>query len=333
MLLVAAALTSCKNKKNTPDVSDIKIDLQVLRHEQDFFNADTSNLVQVLDSLQNKYGGFNRDFIYGIVGIEPFEDSVISKLPRFITDYKSVYNESKKTLTNIDEEVKIIKHGLQLTKHYFPKYNLPVKLMTCIGPINSESAFIGVDYIGIGLQMYMGKGYSLYNSEMMQRDYPAYITRRFEKQYIPVNAIKTIVEDINTNDYENSIVGKSLVEQMIDAGRKLYVLDKLLPDVADTLKTGYTTAQLQGSYDNEASIWSFFVQNDLLFSTDPNIIKDYMNDAPFTQALGEASPGFIGQFTGWQIVKKWMEKNDKKALDELLKTSPKQIFEEAKYKP
>jgi uncharacterized protein YjaZ len=57
-----------------------------------------------------------------------------------------------------------------------------------------------------------------------------------------------------------------------------------------------------------------------------------MNDAPSTTALGASSPGFIGQFVGWQIVKKWMKQKDRK-LEELLKTPAKQIFEEAKYKP
>ena len=30
--------------------------------------------------------------------------------------------------------------------------------------------------------------------------------------------------------------------------------------------------------------------------------------------MGEDSPGFIGQFVGWQIVKKWMDKNEKVSI-------------------
>jgi len=58
-----------------------------------------------------------------------------------------------------------------------------------------------------------------------------------------------------------------------------------------------------------------------------------MNDGPKTITMGEKSPGFIGQFVGWQIVKKWMEQDAKRTLPLLLQTPPKQIFEEAKYKP
>jgi hypothetical protein len=58
-----------------------------------------------------------------------------------------------------------------------------------------------------------------------------------------------------------------------------------------------------------------------------------MNDGPKTETLGEASPGFIGQFVGWQIVKRWMSLDNKRTLPQLLKTPAKEIFEEAKYKP
>jgi uncharacterized protein YjaZ len=62
------------------------------------------------------------------------------------------------------------------------------------------------------------------------------------------------------------------------------------------------------------------------------MVRDYMNEAPFTADLGPGSPPFAGQFIGWQIVKKWMDKTNK-TMEELLKTPAKQVFEEAKYKP
>ena len=69
-----------------------------------------------------------------------------------------------------------------------------------------------------------------------------------------------------------------------------------------------------------------------MYITDPSQTRDYVTDGPKTELLGEASPGFIGQFVGWQIVKKWMH-DLKRTLPQLLKTPAKQIFEEAKYKP
>jgi hypothetical protein len=85
-------------------------------------------------------------------------------------------------------------------------------------------------------------------------------------------------------------------------------LEFFLPNLADTLLTGYTGPQLAACRASEKGIWSFFVQNDMLYSTDPSFTRDYLNEGPGTPALGEQAPGNIGQFCGWQIVKKWMQK-------------------------
>ena len=121
---------------------------------------------------------------------------------------------------------------------------------------------------------------------------------------------------------------------MVEEGKRMYVLDMVLPETADTLKTGYTASQLKGCYENEAAIWNFFIENNLLYTADPSQIRDYTNDAPRTEALGQSSPGNIGLFIGWQIVKKWMTGKAKAVtLQQLFEADAKQIFQQAKYKP
>jgi len=38
-------------------------------------------------------------------------------------------------------------------------------------------------------------------------------------------------------------------------------------------------------------------------------------------------------FTGWQIVKKFMEKHENMPLNELMIMEPRKLFEESKYRP
>lgn len=331
-LFFLATLVSCNSGKRTPDVSNIKVDLQVQRFEKDFFALDTLHLDTSLELLHQKYPTFMQDFVFKIVSQPSPLDTIKRDILSFLRSYRSIYDSSTDIFSDFDKQAQTVKKGLQFTKYYFPKYNLPVRLISFIGPINSYSNIITSDALAVGLQLYMGKNYPMYNSAAGQELYPAFVSRRFDKQYIPVNCMKNIVDDLNENTYRNTNEGKPLIDQMIDAGRRLYLLDHFLPDVADTLKTGYTKAQLDGAYANETGIWSYFLNSNILFSTDPGVVKDYMNDAPNTTALGPASPGFIGQFVGWQIVKKWMDQKER-SLDELMKTPTKQIFEEAKYKP
>ncbi len=337
ILFITVIAVACNNKEKAPDVSHIKVDLQLKRFDQDFFAIDTNNIDASLDVLDKKYPNFFQDYLFRILAIEPQPDTVKKYVTHFIRDYKVVKDSADKVFGNMKEIKEEVEQGLRYVKYYFPNYKTPTQLLTFIGPFDAFSKvgayasgdIITYDAIGAGLQLHMGKDYSFYKTEAAKQLFPAYASRRFEPAYIPVNAMSNIIDDMYPARYQ----GLPLVEQMIEAGKRMYVLDHLLPEVADTLKTGYTKKQLDGAYANEQGIWSFFLQNDLIYNSDPNIVKDYMNDAPNTQVLGPASPGFIGQFVGWQIVKKWMSKKEQKNLEELMRTPAKQIFEEAKYRP
>ena len=126
---------------------------------------------------------------------------------------------------------------------------------------------------------------------------------------------------------------KTLIEQMVEKGKRIYLADKFLPDTHDTLKIGYTSQQLAGCRKNEAFIWNYIVKNGLVFNNDPSLIKNYIGDSPNTPEFGEGAPGYIGLFTGWQIVKKFMEQNESMPLAKLMELDPRQLFEESKYRP
>lgn len=327
--LIAAALSSCADEKNTPDVSDIKVSLTALRFDKDFFSMDTANAEAALTQLQKKYPLFLNDFLYNILALPPQQDSILQKVKLFIHDYKPIYDSVQLHFASTEKEEKEIKRGLQMLQYYFPKYQAPDSIIFFVGPLEGYANVLTQTGFAVGLQLYLGKDFSGYNNEYISNVYPQYQSRRFEVPYIAANCMKNIISDM----YPENNVAQPLVYQMIDAGKRLYVLDKLLPETADTVKTGYTEHQLEGCYEHEALIWNYFAGNDLLFSNDVAATRDYMNDGPKTDMIGEASPGFIGQFVGWQIVKKWMSINSKKTLQDLMQTSEKEIYETAHYKP
>jgi hypothetical protein len=328
-LFVIICVYSCSQKKNIPDVSNIKVQIDVKRFDKDFFALDTNNVEASLNKLQQQYPTFLNDYLYNILGIEPMPDSVTKKVKRFIYDYKPVYESVQSTFAATEKTQKEIAKGCQFVKYYFPEYKLPQHIVTFVGPVEGYANVLTNEGLAVGLQLYLGSDYSLYQTGFVREVYAEYQSRRFEQEYIPVNCMKNILDEI----YPAANPDQPLVYQMIEAGKRLYMLDQFLPETADSLKTGYTQAQLDGCYENEATIWNFFLQNNLLYITDPSQTRDYLTDGPRTELLGEASPGFIGQFVGWQIVKKWMSEDSKRTLPELLKTPAKEIFEEAKYKP
>ena len=79
-----------------------------------------------------------------------------------------------------------------------------------------------------------------------------------------------------------------------------------------------------------------FMEENLLFQTDYEKIKDYVSVAPFTPGLGEhnESAPKLATWAGWQIVKQYMDKHPEVTLQQLMKDNDAQkILNESKYRP
>jgi len=337
LLFVTVAVISCKSGKDSPDVSKIQVNIQTLRFEQDLFALDTNNIGPSLQALQQKYPGFLQDFMVNILGIEPADSHFVFAIKKFISDFRPVQQSADKEFKDFSRYSSEVKTMLQYTKHYFPDYPLPENLITYIGPMDAfyetslgwSGDIITSSGLGVGLQMHLGAGSPFYQEGVGGQGYPAYISRRFSPEYISVNCAKNIIDDL----YPDQTDQKALIDQMVDKGKRLYILDKLLPSTPDSLKIGYTANQLAGCIKNERLVWNLFTANNLLYETDYQKIKSFVGEAPSTMELGEDSPGFISLFTGWQIVKAYMEKHPDTSLKQLMNTDNRKLFESSKYKP
>ena len=328
-LSIVIFLFSCKNGNNTPDVSDIKIDLTLERFEKGFFSIDTNNLSSGLQKVRSEFPDFYPDFMQNILGISgsPNDTSTLSVSKKFLSSYYSFEKELEKKFSNTTGIVTAIKQGFRFVKYYFPDYRIP-GLVTFMGPLDAPGVALTRNRIAIGLQQYAGKDFPGYQTSEVQQMFPAYISRRFDPVYIPANCMKVVADDL----FPDKSTGKPLIEQMIEKGKQWWLLDKFMPNTTDSLKTGYTQKQLDWCKANEGLIWNYFITNGNLETIEPNIIQNYIGESPTTQEL-ENSPGNIGQWVGWQIAKKMADKNPSLTPAELMNMPARKILTEAKYKP
>jgi hypothetical protein len=177
----------------------------------------------------------------------------------------------------------------------------------------------------IGLDMFLGAKYKLYK----ENNIPLYISKFFVKESIvPACVYELALSNIK---FKESNV---LLDQMIYVGKLLYFSDLLLPNTEDSLKIRYSTKQLDWCKKNEANIWAFMINQKALYSTDPEINKKFMDDAPFTTYFSKQSPGRIATWIGWQIVRNYMMNNKNISLKDLINENNSQkILSLSKYKP
>lgn len=320
-------LFSCKPGKNTPDVSHIKTDVQIDRFEKAFFAIDTTNMLLGLSGLRNAYPNFYPTFTRDILGVNPADTATFPVIKKVLSDYRSLNDSIQEKYSNLAWLQNELNYDFRYVKYYYPSYAIP-RVITFIGTLDAPGVVLTPQYLGIGLHQYVGKKFSGYQLAPIQEMYPAYISRRFDAEYISANCMKAVVDDI----YPDRSAARPLIEQMIERGKQWFLLDHFAPDAADSVKTGYTQAQLDWVTQNEGNIWPVVVKENL-YSIEPSVIQNYIGEAPYTQNMPQQSPGNIGQWIGWRIVQKFAEKNKKLNLQQVLQTPAKTIFESANYRP
>ena len=108
----------------------------------------------------------------------------------------------------------------------------------------------------------------------------------------------------------------------------------MLPQVNDTAKIQYTQKQLEYCTQNEYNLWTYFVAQKLLYTTNHVEIMKYTGEGPFTSAISKECPPRIAYWVGWQIVRQYMQNNPDVTLEQLMKQDDAQvILSQSKYKP
>jgi hypothetical protein len=267
-------------------------------------------------------------YILGVTG-DP-ADSVTQRVVRqFIGSYGGLNDSLQIRFANTGDLQEEVEKSFQYLKYYFPNYQTGT-ISLFVGPFDAPGIATVRSGTAIGLQQFAGADFFAYQTTALQSLYPAYISRRFTPRYIVPGIIKAITEDL----FPPRMAELPLIEQMIEKGKYWYLSSLLLPHHPDSLLTGYTNEQLNWCEENEGLIWSYLIKNEDLNSLNPIVIQTYLGEAPFTQGLSqESSPGNIGAWIGWQIVRKYAAANKELHPDLIMKTPATTILEQAKYKP
>lgn len=334
------AVTACNNSNNKPDVSGIKADVNMLRFDKDFFSMDTTQLESSLQALNKKYPSFlplYTEFLSPInMMVRQEGRSFGEAIKLYYRTIKPLYNAVEKKYSNLDAEEKEIEKGLKYVKYYFPEFKTPaaVASVESYNPDDPQEIYGTIYYhdtLIISLQMFMGKDFPEYDPAQ----YPDYLRRRFEREFIVPNAFRSLASAV----YPDTSQTASLIEQMVEKGKQWYLLDKFLPDTPDSLKTGYSKTQTEFIRENEGNIWSQFLKDTPdPYTLDQERLKNYLGEGPFTQDMphdlkGNGTPGNIGQWIGSRIVHKYASEHTKMSVQQILATPAKQIFQQAGYRP
>lgn len=328
--LVILIFNQCKQKDSRhPNISDIEVTTEIFRFEKDLFAIDTLNMASGLAALDKKYPRFYPVFIAQVLEATTTPKDYSSYAPlmkEFITmpSMLGLYDTVQDVFGNFKPYEREISQMMVYYKYYFPKQPTP-KVYTFISEFVQGAFTYDKDILGLGLDLHLGAKYRYYPA----LNIPSFIIKKLEPKYLVTDAAEVLL----TNLVGAPVNGK-LLDMMLYTGKIAYGKSLLLPDRPEEDIMYYSKKDLQWCEDNEKEIWAFFIEHDLLYKVRQDEYYKYIQDGPTTFGMPQGAPSRVGVWTGYKIVKAYMDKNKDRTLSELFATTDAQkILEESGYKP
>ena len=331
LLGFSLCITSC-SRSNEPDISNIKLNIKIERFDQSMEQLTAGNVAQVAPQLEKKYDWFYADYIQNMLSVGSMADTNYYQNVRTVLgnpEYIALAKAVKSTYPNLKKQEAELTDAFKRMKYYFPMQKTP-RFISFLSGFSVQTP-IGNGYVGIGLDMFLGKDSPFYPA--LVQSIPQYISRRFTPENITPRVVETYIRE---ELYPEADASVSLLDKMVYNGKVLYLMQKALPTVPDSLLIGYTEAQSAWCKTYETDIWAYFIDEKLIFESDYAKIQKFLTDAPFTPGLGEnnQSAPKLGVWVGWQIVKNYMDKHPELEPKDLLALQDAQkILRNSGYKP
>lgn len=310
IFFIVLGLVTCKDDRKSIDVSDISVNVKLLRFDKEYFKTDSASF----KDLKAKYFYLFPGEVSDSIWIDKKNDSITQLLHKEVQDIFSDFEEEHRAIENLFKHV----------KYYYANFKEPT-LVTLISNLDMENQVIYADtLLLVSLDTYLGK------EQVYYQHYPDYFRKNFDKTRI-VNDIAMSIAYETIADVPYRV----FLERMISAGKLKYAIQQFLPEKTQAEILNYTQSQLDWARKDEERIWKYFMEMEYLYSTDKELQSRFLDPAPFSKfylTSDADSPGQIGVWLGYQIVQAYM-KNNVVSLPEMMATPPIDIFNKSKYKP
>lgn len=310
--LLLLMMSSCGSEGNEiPDaVKKIPVEVRISRFDRDFATATP----EALESLKSDY-----PYLFPI----QYPDSLwVAKMKD--TLQQELLHQIDSVFPSFSKEEAELELLFKHVKYYFPDFSEP-KVITLPSEVDYRNRVILADsLLLIGLDNYLGEDHHFY------KGIDRYIAEGLDKKFLISDVAEAYAEKVVPRPRDRSFLAR-----MIYYGKLLFVKQKLLPLESDEIVMGYTEEDMSWARSNEEQMWRYFIERELLYSTDAELAPRFLNPAPFSKfrlELDNESPGRLGQFIGWQIVRSYMNNNDIK-MTRMLNMPAEDLFRASGYKP
>ena len=317
-LLLAMA---CSDKKEK-EIAAIPMNFDWIRLDSLFMKTPDAKMGE----LSAQYPYFFTQSVTPEEWCEIRKGSIFPDIPAFANlHYADLYGEIEKSVGTLSAEKKEIKNLFQHIKYYFPKFE-PPKVVMLISRVAYETRVIYADsLLLIGTDNYLGTQHKYY------QDMDKYIRADLDKKNLVIDVADAFADKLVPRG-----IHLTFLDNMIYEGKKLYLESELLPKKTPADLLRYDAKKYAWAEANEAEIWRYFIEKELLYQTDKKLLTRFLYPAPFSKfylELDNESPGQIGRFIGLRIVQAYAKNHKEESMLKILAMKPDELFKQSLYKP
>lgn len=314
VILISILFFFCACQDSTdikPEIKAINLNIDLVRFDSIFSNTNPEDFENIKTDYPFMFSNNIPDSLWKLKMKDTLQNEIEAEVTKSFQDF-SEYKASIELF---------FKH----IKYYFPKEQIP-KVVTIAEFVDYKSKVVLNDsLLFISLDNYLGEDHRFYLG------FQTYISSlQTSHQILPDIALqyaKKLIPRAKKRDF---------LSQMIYEGKLLYFKQSMLPKVEDYNIIGYNKDQLNWSKDYEPTIWRYFIERDLLYSTDSDLKRRFLMPGPFSKfylEIDNETPPRLGQYLGWQIVEAYAKRHSEKSIEEIINTDEQTLFTQSKYKP
>jgi hypothetical protein len=313
VLALVATMSACRH---TSDEA-----VQLHRFEKVLFDTPVEQLQGKLLSVGSEYGT-------ELLNIRPENPEYMQMLAGFVQDptMREVYRLVDSVFSDMQEESVALGKALAKAQELSPTLRYD-KVFTFISGMFDYDMRVGCNSheLVISLDQYVlpyTQKFNYFNS-------PLFLVQQSRPQYLVADCMEAIGRQHIAIPQEGEM---TLLDYMVAEGKAIYFAQQTLPDTPDSILMRYSKVQMEWMKKNESNVWSYLLQNKVLYDIDYMRFHNLIDDAPKTNAFRDSSPR-TPYYIGWKIVSQYVS-NTGASLDELFEeTDSQKILSQSNYRP
>jgi hypothetical protein len=308
---------ACDNDKECPEVPNVSLELS--------YESLVDEIHDVKDTfeLKNffKANPIIRDFFF-LSADFPSESAMVNETFNLLQNpfVDTLYQQTKQII-NEEQLKQDLSDAFKRIKFYYPDFKAP-KVQTVYSAFGND-VFFSDSLLVIGLDYYLGP----------KASYRPNVYEYLQVRLTPEHLVPHIVQFTSLKFNQTQQGQRNVLEEIVYYGKALEFTKTILPCTADSLIIGYSSEALASSVRSEGFLWSYFIDNALLYDKTPANLSKYIDERPGIPEIDPICPGRIGQWLGWRIVSKYRDEQDVEFTDLMKDIDPSKVLMQSKYKP